>query len=81
LGWRHGAARSEIAAALEVLGPEPDGDTAQVLEHLAIAQLFSGNQDEAERFATDALWLCQALALGGVFRVRGAPSGSFRDSS
>jgi tetratricopeptide (TPR) repeat protein len=57
---RHSEARELLSAALVVLRPEPDADTVTALDHLAGVEIFSGGP-EAERLATEALALGQAL--------------------
>jgi|GEM_PF-182128 len=77
---RHGAARAEFMAAIEVLRPTPDADTVRVLEYLGGVELFGGNGDEGERIVTEALTLSQALGLEGAqlassFTMKGIAAG------
>lgn len=73
---RHGAARSALGEALEVLRDPPDADTVIALRNLATLEVFSGNAAEGHRLVTEALHLAQALGvstelLGGLFLIRG----------
>ncbi|MGH8988741.1 MAG: ATP-binding protein, partial [Acidimicrobiales bacterium] len=60
---RHGAARSALSDALDVLREEPDADTVTALGNLAHLEAFSGNLDEGRRLVTEALALAQALGM------------------
>ncbi len=66
LRWsgRHGAARAELTAALEVLRVDPGQDTVSALDNLADLETFSGNLADGERLSTEALALGQALDVG-----------------
>ena len=71
---RHGEARDQLTAALEVLRADPDTDTVRALEELAVVEVFAGSPD-ADRLSTEALILGQALDVGtsqlaGLFLTR-----------
>jgi class 3 adenylate cyclase/tetratricopeptide (TPR) repeat protein len=61
---RHAAARTELTEALEVLRTDPDQDTVTALDAIAGLEVFSGNDAEGERLASEALALGQALDVG-----------------
>jgi class 3 adenylate cyclase/tetratricopeptide (TPR) repeat protein len=72
---RHAEAREQLTDAVEVLRAEPDHDTVDALNHLAIVEVFAGSPD-ADRLSTEALTLGQALGvgvgqLGGLLLTRG----------
>jgi len=72
---RHTEAREQLTAAVEVLRADPDPDTVWALQELATLEVFAGSPD-ADRLATDALTLGQALGLGSIqlselFLIRG----------
>ncbi|MGH9295889.1 MAG: hypothetical protein ACRD0B_11205, partial [Acidimicrobiales bacterium] len=73
-------ARAQLLEAIEVLRPEPDADTVEVLRRLAALELFSGNVPEGDRLSAEALVLGQDLdvgdkLLGYLFHVRGIAHG------
>ncbi len=77
---RHGEAREQLTAALEALRADPDTDTVQALEELAVVEVFAGSPG-ADRLSTEALTLGQALDVGtgqlaGLFLTRGIYLGS-----
>ena len=84
-GWgRHGEARDQLTAAMEVLRADPDADTVRALDELAFLEVFAGSAD-ADRLTTEALMLGQALGepqgvgagqLGHLFLTRGIFLGS-----
>jgi class 3 adenylate cyclase/predicted ATPase len=57
---RHGEAREQLTAAVEVLREEPDTDTAHALDELAFVEVFAGSPD-ADRLSAEALALGEAL--------------------
>jgi class 3 adenylate cyclase/tetratricopeptide (TPR) repeat protein len=72
---RHAEAREQLTAAVEVLRAEPDHDTVDALNHLAVVEVLAGSPD-ADRLSTEALTLGQALGagadqLGGLLLTRG----------
>ena len=72
---RHGEAREQLSAAVEVLRADPDTDTVRALEELAVVEVFAGSPD-ADRLTIEALTLGQALGvatgqLGGLLLTRG----------
>jgi len=72
---RHGEAREQLTAAVEVLRAEPDADTVQALAELATVEVFAGAAG-ADALTAEALALGQALAvndatLAELFTVRG----------
>ena len=72
---RHGEARDQLTAAMEVLRAEPDTDTVRALDQLAALEVFAGSPD-ADKLSTEALTLGQALGVGagqlcGLFLTRG----------
>jgi class 3 adenylate cyclase/predicted ATPase len=60
---RHGEAREQLTAAMEVLRTDPDTDTVQALNQLAILETVAGSPD-ADRLSAEALTLGQALDVG-----------------
>jgi tetratricopeptide (TPR) repeat protein len=59
---RHGEAREELTAALQVLREEPDVRTVRALAELAMLESFSGSPDaDADGLSTEAFVLGQAL--------------------
>ena len=60
---RHGEARDQLTAAVEVLRADPDTDTVNALQELAVVEVFAGSPD-ADRLSTEALTLGQALDVG-----------------
>jgi class 3 adenylate cyclase/tetratricopeptide (TPR) repeat protein len=71
---RYGEARSQLAAAVEVLRAGPDTDTVHALEQLAAVEVFAGSPD-AGRLSAEALTLGEALdvstgQLDGLFLTR-----------
>jgi class 3 adenylate cyclase/tetratricopeptide (TPR) repeat protein len=77
LRWwgRHAEARDQLTAAMEVLRPDPDTDTVNVLNELALSEVFAGSPD-ADRLTLEALVLGQALGVGtgqlaSLFLTRG----------
>jgi class 3 adenylate cyclase/predicted ATPase len=72
---RHGEARDQLTAAVEVLRADADTDTVRALEQLAVLEVFAGSPD-ADRLSTEALTLGQALdgsagQLSGLLLTRG----------
>jgi class 3 adenylate cyclase/tetratricopeptide (TPR) repeat protein len=72
---RHAEAREQLTAAVEVLRAEPDHDTVETLNQLAIAEVFADSPD-ADRLSAEALTLGQALGVGvgqlsGLLLTRG----------
>jgi len=72
---RHGEAREQLTAALDVLRADPGTDALQALEDLATLETFAGSP-EADRLSAEALTLGQALDVGarqltGLFEARG----------
>jgi class 3 adenylate cyclase len=72
---RHGEAREQLIAAVEVLRADPDADTVRALDALASVEVHAGSPD-ADRLSADALSLGQALGVGErelspLFRTRG----------
>ena len=63
LWGRHAEARDQLAAAVGVLNADPDSDTVQALEQLAVLEVFAGSPD-ADALTTQALTLGQALDVG-----------------
>jgi class 3 adenylate cyclase/predicted ATPase len=63
LWGRHAEARDQLTAAVEVLNTDPDDDTVQALEQLAVLEVFAGSPD-ADALTTQALTLGQALDVG-----------------
>jgi class 3 adenylate cyclase/tetratricopeptide (TPR) repeat protein len=62
--WRRfSEARDQLTAAMEVLWSEPDFDTVEALEQLALLEMFVGSA-EADRLTAEALTLGQALNSG-----------------
>ncbi|MGH9294340.1 MAG: ATP-binding protein, partial [Acidimicrobiales bacterium] len=55
-------ARTALSEALEVLRPEPDGDTVLALGHLARVEIFAGSP-EADRLASEALVMGQEIGV------------------
>ena len=77
---RHAEAREQLTAALEVLLADPDTDTVNALEELAVVEVFAGSPD-ADRLSSEALTLGQALDVGssqlaGLFLTRGIHLGT-----
>jgi tetratricopeptide (TPR) repeat protein len=75
LWGRHGEAREQLTAAVEILRADPDADTVRALEQLAVVEVFAGSP-AADRLTTEALILGQALdvgpgMLGGLLLTRG----------
>jgi class 3 adenylate cyclase/predicted ATPase len=77
LRWwgRHGEAREQLTAAVEVLRADPDTDTVRALDELATLEVFAGSP-EADRLSTEALTLGEALDVGAgqlaqLFTIRG----------
>ena len=66
-------ARAVLKQSLDVLEPDPDGDTVQALLQLALVHNFAGGQDEADRLSTLVLVHAQALGLpaGTLARLLG----------
>jgi class 3 adenylate cyclase/tetratricopeptide (TPR) repeat protein len=60
---RYADARTELAAAVEVLRVDPDTDTVRALYLLSWVEVFAGLPD-ADRLTTEALSLGQALGVG-----------------
>ena len=59
--WGHHAqARDQLSAALEVLRADPDTDTVDALNQLALMEVFAGSP-QADRLSTEALVLGQDL--------------------
>jgi class 3 adenylate cyclase len=72
---RHGEAREQLTAALDVLRAGPDADTVRALSQLAALEAFAG-APTADALSTEALALGQDLAvdeatLSGLFTIRG----------
>jgi class 3 adenylate cyclase/predicted ATPase len=59
---RHGEAREQLTAALEVLRADPDADTVRALRALANVETFAGSPD-ADRLTAEALALGQAIGV------------------
>jgi class 3 adenylate cyclase/predicted ATPase len=57
---RHAEAREQLTAAMEVLRTDPDLDTVQALNQLAVLETVAGSPD-ADRLSAEALTLGQAL--------------------
>jgi class 3 adenylate cyclase/tetratricopeptide (TPR) repeat protein len=75
LWGRLGEARDQLTAAVQVLRAEPDTDTVDALNRLALVEVFAGSPD-ADRLSTEALALGQAFGvgtgqLGGLLLTRG----------
>ena len=60
---RHGEAREQLKAALEVLAAGPDTDTVHALDQLATLEVFAGSPD-ADRLTLEVLALGQAVGVG-----------------
>jgi hypothetical protein len=60
---RHAEAREQLTAAMEVLRTDPDYDTVQALNQLAVLETVAGSPD-ADRLSAEALALGQALDVG-----------------
>ena len=60
LGGRYAESRDQLTAALEVLRADPDTDTVQALEALALVEVLAGSP-EADGLSTEALILGQAI--------------------
>ncbi len=80
-GWalqrwgRYAEAREQLTAAVEVLRDQPDHDTVNALDQLAVVEVFAGSPD-ADRLSAEALTLGQALGVGsgqlaGLLLTRG----------
>jgi class 3 adenylate cyclase/tetratricopeptide (TPR) repeat protein len=72
---RHGEARQQFTAALQVLQVDPDIDTVRALQQFATLEVFAGSPD-AGRLTTEPLILGQALGadtarLVGLLTIRG----------
>ncbi|MGO9365479.1 MAG: DUF3734 domain-containing protein [Rhodomicrobium sp.] len=72
---RHGEAREQLTAAVEVLRADPDPDTVRALHELAALEVFAGSPD-ADRLSAEALTLGEALDIGAgqlaqLFTTRG----------
>ncbi len=72
---RHGEAREQLTAAVEVLRAQPDIETVHALVELGALEAFAGSPD-ADRLTAEVLVLGQALdvdpgQLGDLFLVRG----------
>ena len=70
-----GEAREQLTAAVQVLRAEPDTDTVDALNRLALVEAFADSPD-ADRLSTEALTLGQALGvdadrLSGLLLTRG----------
>ncbi|MGH9056635.1 MAG: ATP-binding protein, partial [Acidimicrobiales bacterium] len=73
---RHAEARVELRHAIEVLRPDPDMDTVEVLDALAGLEVTGGNLAEGERLSGEALTLARDLhvevsVLIGLLITRG----------
>jgi len=62
---RHGEAREQLTAAVEVLRADPDPDTVHALVELAMLEVFAGSP-EADRLSAEALTLGEALDVGAA---------------
>ena len=71
LRGRHAEARDQLTAAVDVLNADPDADTVQALEQLAVLEVFAGSPD-ADALTTEALTLGQALDVGPRPALRAA---------
>jgi class 3 adenylate cyclase len=60
---RHVEAREQLTAAMEVLRTDPDTDTVEALNQLAMLETLAGSPD-ADRLTAEALTLGQALDVG-----------------
>jgi class 3 adenylate cyclase/predicted ATPase len=60
---RHAEAREQLTAAMEVLRTDPDHDTVQALNQLAVLETVAASPD-ADRLSAEALTLGQALDVG-----------------
>ncbi len=80
-GWalrqlgRFTEAREQLTAAVEILGTDPDADTARALEELAVVATFAGAPD-ADEPTTEAVILGQSVdidtsQLSGLLLTRG----------
>ena len=72
---RHAEAREHLTAAVSTLRADPDTDTVQALEQLAMLEVFAGSA-EAGQLTDEALALGQALDVGpsllcGLLDARG----------
>jgi hypothetical protein len=72
---RHGEAREQLTAAVEVLRGQPDIETVHALAELGALEAIAGSPD-ADRLTAEVLVLGQALdvdpdQLGGLFLARG----------
>jgi class 3 adenylate cyclase/tetratricopeptide (TPR) repeat protein len=65
---RHGEAREQLTAALEVLRASPDSDTVTALHRLAGLESLAGSPD-ADRLTAEALALGQALGVDDTLRA------------
>jgi class 3 adenylate cyclase/predicted ATPase len=75
LWGRHGEAREQLTAALAALRENPDTDTVQALDELAVLEVVAGSP-AADALSAEALALGQDLAvddatLAGLFTTRG----------
>ncbi len=73
---RYAEARVQLTEAVEVLRADPDYDTVDALDGLAMIEVFAGSPD-ADRLSAEALNLGQALAvdaarLGSLLGIRGS---------
>jgi class 3 adenylate cyclase/tetratricopeptide (TPR) repeat protein len=66
---RHGDARDELTAALDVLRAEPNTDTVYALSQLAAVEVNTGTHD-ADRLTVEALSLGQALEVDAALLAR-----------
>ena len=69
LAGRIAEARAQLTEALAVLQPDRDGDTVAALETMADVHILAGSP-EAERFASEALAMGQALQLDPALLAR-----------
>jgi class 3 adenylate cyclase/predicted ATPase len=60
---RHAEAREQLTAAMEVLRTDPDHNTVQALNQLAVLETVAASPD-ADRLSAEALTLGQALDVG-----------------
>jgi class 3 adenylate cyclase/tetratricopeptide (TPR) repeat protein len=72
---RHGEAREQLTAAVEVLRAQPDIETVHALMELGALEAIAGSPD-ADRLTAEVLVIGQALdvdpgQLGGLFLARG----------
>jgi class 3 adenylate cyclase/tetratricopeptide (TPR) repeat protein len=65
---RHGDARDQLTAALEVLRAKPDADTVHALEQLGTLEVLTGSPD-ADARTTEALIAGQAVEVGPVQKI------------